>query len=78
MSTPQFQPAIKPLLVNVNQAATMAGISRSFLYELLAANSIRSIKVGRRRLIEVSSLRTWYKSFTANEGLAAIDNGGAR
>ena len=70
--------AVHPLYVSIPQAATMAGISRSFLYETLSANGIRSIKVGRRRLVEVESIKHWQASFAANAGLAATVVGGAR
>jgi excisionase family DNA binding protein len=38
-------------LLSVDEAAALLGIGRSMLYELVAAQRIRSIKVGRRRLI---------------------------
>lgn len=64
MSTP-----IPILHVSVTEAARISGLSRSSLYELLGSNAIRSIRVGRRRLIDVESIKAWSKSFTANEGL---------
>jgi excisionase family DNA binding protein len=80
MSTPtaNFQPAVRPLLLGVTDAAAALSISRSLLYELMSANSIRSVKIGRRRLVDVQSMKEWHKSLTANEGLSAIGNGGAR
>jgi excisionase family DNA binding protein len=38
-------------LLSVVEASRELGISRSLLYELLAAGSLRSAKIGRRRLI---------------------------
>lgn len=38
-------------LLSVLEAACELGISRSLVYELLAAGSLRSVKIGRRRLI---------------------------
>ncbi len=71
--------AVQPLYVSIPEAATMAGISRSFIYEVLATNGIRSIKVGRRRLVEVESIKQWQASFAANEGLQGpVVNGGGR
>jgi excisionase family DNA binding protein len=67
MTTPKFGPP--PMLLSVEEAATAAGISRTLLYELLSSNAIRSIKCGRRRLIERDSIKRWYQSQVANEGL---------
>ena len=67
MSTPKFSPP--PMLLSVEAAATAAGISRTLLYELLSSNAIRSVKVGRRRLIDRDSIKRWHQSLIANEGL---------
>jgi excisionase family DNA binding protein len=67
MTTPKFGPP--PMLLSVEAAATAAGISRTLLYELLSSNAIRSVKVGRRRLIERDSIKRWHQSLTSNEGL---------
>lgn len=49
--------ALTPVSVSILDAARMTGLSRSRIYELMAQGKIRSIYVGRRRLIPVSSLR---------------------
>jgi excisionase family DNA binding protein len=67
MSTPKFGPP--PMLLSVEQAAITAGISRTVLYELMSSNKIRSVKCGRRRLIDRDSIKRWHQSLTANEGL---------
>jgi len=38
-------------LLSVDEAAAQLGIGRSMLYDLIAAQRIRSIRVGRRRLL---------------------------
>jgi excisionase family DNA binding protein len=38
-------------LLSVDEAAALLGIGRSMLYDLIAAQRIRSLRVGRRRLI---------------------------
>ena len=38
-------------LLSVDEAAALLGIGRSMMYNLVAAQRIRSLKVGRRRLI---------------------------
>lgn len=44
-------------LVDVQKAMTMlGGVGRSYLYELLARGEIEAVKVGRRRMVIVSSI----------------------
>ena len=54
---------------DIRTACKLIGISRSSFYLVLARGDVPSIKVGRRRLVLVASLRTWLESLTA-EGLA--------
>ncbi|MEL6567661.1 MAG: helix-turn-helix domain-containing protein [Pseudomonadota bacterium] len=51
-----------PLAVSPAEAAQMLGLGRTKLYELLAANEIASIKIGKRRLIRVAELDAWLKA----------------
>jgi excisionase family DNA binding protein len=48
-----------PVLLGILEAAALARVSRSFLYERLADGSIESRKAGRRRLVVSSSLNHW-------------------
>lgn len=43
-------------LLSIDEAARALGIGRSALYAELAADRIRSIKIGRRRLIPSSAI----------------------
>jgi excisionase family DNA binding protein len=52
----QRQPAGPDVLLSVADAAARMSISRTKLYELLSAQRIRSIKVGRRRLVPAEAL----------------------
>jgi len=45
------------LTVTVNDALGMLGIGRTRFYELVAAGEITTVKIGRRRLVHVGSLR---------------------
>lgn len=45
------------LSVTVAAAAKMTGLGRTTIFELLKAGRLRSVKIGSRRLILVSSLR---------------------
>jgi excisionase family DNA binding protein len=53
--TPAAQPS-PPELLDVREAARRVGISRTSLYQLLGRHEVRSIKVGRRRLVPASAL----------------------
>lgn len=47
----------QPLTVTVRDALELVGIGRTHLYELIAAGRVTTVKVGRRRLIHVASLK---------------------
>lgn len=65
------------LLIGVPEAMAQVGIGRSFLYERLADGSIRSVKAGRRRLVDAASLREWAASLP-EQGLKKPAKGDAR
>ena len=44
------------MLVSVTEASRALGVSRSFAYELVAAEVLKSIRLGRRVLVPVSAL----------------------
>lgn len=60
------QPTISPeaKLISVEDTLALMGIGRTKLYELLNANEIESVKIGRRTLIKRASL----SRFTEIEG----------
>lgn len=45
-----------PLLCTVEEAAEMLSIGRTKTYRLIAAGQIRTIRIGRRRLVPISEL----------------------
>jgi len=47
----------EPLTVTVSDALAMIGIGRTCFYDLVAKGAITTVKVGRRRLVHVESLR---------------------
>lgn len=55
------------LAVSPSEAARMAGIGRTKLYELIASNEIASVKLGSRRLIRVSAIEAWLDSLSAED-----------
>ena len=56
------------LAVSVEDAAAMAGIGRTTLYAALGDGSLRSLKIGKRRLIMVEALKVWIASHEAATG----------
>lgn len=47
---------MKPLTCSIQDAAKATGLSRSSIYNLIAAQRIATTKVGKRRLVQVASL----------------------
>jgi excisionase family DNA binding protein len=58
---------MEPLLLTVLDAARAVSISRSALYELLADGAIRSVKHGRKRLVDAASLSAWAASLPESQ-----------
>ena len=52
-------PTPAPLLVGVREAAKMLNLGRDHMYSLVRAGEVRSIAVGRRRLVPVVDLAAW-------------------
>ena len=48
---------MEPLTVTVESARKALGIGNTKIYELIGDGSIATIKIGRRRLVKVESLR---------------------
>ncbi|ANC80067.1 MULTISPECIES: helix-turn-helix domain-containing protein [Pseudomonas] len=51
--------AIQPLSVGIEEAARSLGIARSMMYEMVGKGEIQSFKIGRRRLILASELKSF-------------------
>jgi excisionase family DNA binding protein len=60
-AAPERQQLI-PITVRVREACRLTGISRSKLYELIAAGEIQIIKVGTTTLVPVTSLTRFLSS----------------
>lgn len=58
---PTLQPSpLDPrLAVSPAEAARLAGIGRTTLYEALGSGALRSLKIGKRRLITIEALKEW-------------------
>jgi len=50
---------VERLAVSPGEASHLAGIGRTTLYEAIASGALRSVKIGKRRLITIDALREW-------------------
>ena len=41
------------------EAARLVGVGRTTLYEAMGSGALRSLKIGRRRLVTVEALKDW-------------------
>jgi excisionase family DNA binding protein len=53
---------IQPVLIRINQAATMIGQNRRTIYSLIAADRLKAVKSGRSTLIFLDSVRQYIAS----------------
>lgn len=51
-----------PFACSVSEAVRLSSIGRTKLYELIGTGALRVTKVGRRTLVDVSSLRSLVRS----------------
>ncbi len=49
---------VEPLTVGVPLACKLLGVSNATMYRLIADSSLETVKIGRRRMIRYSSLKT--------------------
>jgi excisionase family DNA binding protein len=55
-------PKTEPLAVSPADAARLAGLGRTTIYGALGSGALKSLKIGKRRLIAVEALRAWLLS----------------
>lgn len=59
------RPRVPAVLYRVDEAADAMRLSRSMIYELIRSGQLRTVKLGRRRLVPVDALNEYL------DGLAA-------
>jgi excisionase family DNA binding protein len=59
------------LAVSPAGAARLAGVGRTTIYEAISSGALRSLKIGKRRLILIVSLRDWLETAQQAADLAA-------
>ena len=62
---------LEPIAVSPSEAARLAGVGRTTIYASISAGELRSIKVGKRRLIAVDALRAWLRAQEVTAGRSA-------
>lgn len=55
---------IPPVLYRVEEAAEALRLSRTAVYDLIRAGDLRTVKIGRRRLVPIDALSEWVASLT--------------
>ena len=55
-------PKAEPLAVAPAEAARLAGLGRTTIYAALGSGALKSLKIGKRRLIALDALRSWLLS----------------
>ncbi len=55
----ETRPPVERIAYQIEDACIAAGVGRSTLYAAMAARELKSLKVGKRRLIEAHELRRW-------------------
>jgi excisionase family DNA binding protein len=53
----QKDTAMDPLLISVQEAAQTLSVGRTSIYQLIKSGELETMKLGRRRLITIQSLR---------------------
>ena len=61
MKSPRMR-EVPPVLYEVNEAAAALRLSRSHVYELIRSDQLRTVTVGRRRLVPVAALDEYVAS----------------
>lgn len=56
--------AVVPLLYDVDETARALRLSRTLVYELIRSHRLRTVKLGRRRLVPVSALVEYVESLS--------------
>ncbi len=46
---------MNPILISVNEAASVLGLGRTKIYQLLNSGDLKSARIGARRLVEFAS-----------------------
>lgn len=54
--------ALEPLLISIAEAAEALGLGKTSIYALIEARKLERLKIGRRTLIKLASIRQFMDS----------------
>jgi excisionase family DNA binding protein len=57
---------MEPICVSINDTACALGIGRTKIYELINAGQLETVKIGRRTLVRIASIRAIAKEGRAD------------
>lgn len=63
----------EPLVLSMAEAIRVSGLGRSTVFDAVMSGQLRSVKIGRRRLIRPVDLRAWINSNLTPDP-AAVEN----
>ena len=55
-------------LISIDEACEYLGLGRWSVYKLINQNKLKSVKIGKRRLVPMSAIRAFIKSLEAEGG----------
>lgn len=58
---------VQPYALTIDNAARFSGLSRSRIYELMGTGSLKSFKVGSRRMIKAEDLKAFLDHAASQE-----------
>jgi excisionase family DNA binding protein len=67
-SLPSAHGVPMPRLLSINQACSALGISRTSVYSALATGRLRSVTVGRRRLVPADAIEDFVAALPTGYG----------
>jgi excisionase family DNA binding protein len=56
---------MQPVTLTINDACAAIGIGRTLAYELIKSGDLRTIKIGKRRLVTTQSIREFVAQLEA-------------
>lgn len=63
---PGLEQGNRTLLVTVEEAARLLGVGRTTMFELIGNGNVKSVRLGRRRLIARKSLESFVDELSTN------------
>jgi excisionase family DNA binding protein len=58
------RPPPERIVLTIPEVMDTTGLSREFVYKQVRTRQLRSMKVGRRRLVRIADLEAWLDAFT--------------